>query len=170
MADVYDRPGRLPGEVSHEQASGPLDRADWPSVGDEVLYHLPTGGWVPAEVVAVAEHDGDLRLDIGDGPELHALDVKHGPHLHGWLLYRESVALLPGWCPHCGRPGVHTCTGARTTETSSSAAEGALEKFRLASTVDWPGPAVVRGEPIGWAAGYEGDTDSATQPSGGEVR
>lgn len=86
-----DRPGRLPAEVAHEVEAGPLDRIDWPTVGDEVLYHLYIGGWLPAVVLAVADHDGDLKLDIGDGPEMAALDVKHGPHPHGWLLYREST-------------------------------------------------------------------------------
>lgn len=67
-----------------------LDRADWPDVGAEVLYRWPDGNWTPASVLAVAEHDGDLKLDIGDGPEMAALDVKHGGHPHGWLLYREA--------------------------------------------------------------------------------
>jgi hypothetical protein len=67
-----------------------LDRVDWPNVGDEVLYRQHGRGWIPATVLAVAEHDGDLKLDTGQGEALAALDSKHGPHIHGWLLYGET--------------------------------------------------------------------------------
>lgn len=92
MAD-FDRAGRLPSEIAHEIAAGTLDRIDWPTVGDEVLYRCPVGGWVPATVLAVAERDGDLKLDTSEGPEMAALDVKHGPHPHGWLLYHEAPSI-----------------------------------------------------------------------------
>lgn len=89
-SDTYDPRGRTLDEVRHQIEVGPLDRADWPTVGDEVLYHHPDGRWLPATVLDVAKHDGDLCLDYGDGPDLAAMDVKHGPHPHGWLLYREA--------------------------------------------------------------------------------
>ena len=83
-------PGRLAEESAHEEAVGPLDRADWPGPGDEVLYRLPiTGQWVPAIVVEVAEHDGDLELTRPDW-EANSVDAKHGSHRHGWLLYGEK--------------------------------------------------------------------------------
>lgn len=134
---AFDRPGRLPEEVAHELARGPLDRSDWPTVGDEVLYRRgDTGRWVPAVVLQVAEHDGDLKLDTGEGPELAALDVKHGPHRHGWMLYDEPwcVRLDPGRCRlpdvtccgrrtaacrFCGGKGIHTCKRPSTARTDS---------------------------------------------------
>lgn len=90
--DLYDPRGRTLDEVRHKIEVGPLDRADWPSVGDEVLYHHPRDGWKSAIVLDVAAHDGDLCLDYGDGPDLAALDVKHGPHRHGWLHYGEAAS------------------------------------------------------------------------------
>lgn len=87
-----ERAGRMPDEITHEEAAGPLDRADWPRVGDEVLYRHPQTGWQPATVLAVAQHDGDLMLDTGQGPELAALDCKHGTGGNCWLLYREQAA------------------------------------------------------------------------------
>lgn len=66
-----------------------LDRVDWPEVGDEVLYHQYGRGWIPATVLAVAHHDGDLKLDTGHGEALAALDSKHGTEVSGWLLYEE---------------------------------------------------------------------------------
>lgn len=71
---------------------GPLDRADWPRPGDEVLYRMPTpngGRWIAATVLHVADHDGDLCLALPSG--IDALDAKHGDHEHGWLLYREAA-------------------------------------------------------------------------------
>ncbi|NUS54719.1 MAG: hypothetical protein HOV66_07635 [Streptomycetaceae bacterium] len=67
----------------------PLDRADWPKVGDEVLYHRGRGGWTAATVLEVAPHDGDLRLDVGDGVDV--LDAKHGTGPHRWVLYAEHA-------------------------------------------------------------------------------
>lgn len=68
----------------------PLDRTDWPNVGDEVLYHRGDNtGWTAATVLAIAQHDGDLRLDVGDGVDV--LDAKHGPGPHRWLLYSEHA-------------------------------------------------------------------------------
>lgn len=67
-----------------------LDRADWPTVGDEVLYHSYSRGWIPATVLDVAAHDGDLKLDTGEGEALAALDSKHGGQTCGWLLYGEK--------------------------------------------------------------------------------
>ena len=67
----------------------PLERDRWPQVGDEVLYHRPDGRWVPATVLAVAQHDGDLNLDVGG--EAPAVDVKHRPDPYGWLLYDEHA-------------------------------------------------------------------------------
>jgi hypothetical protein len=68
----------------------PLDRDRWPRVGEEVLYHRGDDSrWTPATVVKVAEHDGDLDLDLGDG--IPALDVKHRPLPHGWLHYDEAA-------------------------------------------------------------------------------
>lgn len=79
-----------------DHAPIPLDRTEWPAVGDEVLYHRGDGtGWCPAVVLEVAEHDGDLKLDTGQGAAVAALDVKHGPHRHGWLHYAEAAALEP---------------------------------------------------------------------------
>ena len=67
-----------------------LDRIDWPSVGDEVLYHQYGRGWIPATVLEIANHDGDLMLDTGQGLALAALDAKHGSDVHNWLLYGET--------------------------------------------------------------------------------
>jgi hypothetical protein len=93
---MTDRAGRCPDEVSYEKQVGPLDRTDWPQVGDEVLYrHHRTGYWQPAVVVAVAEHDGDLELDYGRGPNLSVLDSKHGTGRACWLLYREAERVVP---------------------------------------------------------------------------
>lgn len=90
----YDRPGRAPAEIDHEFAHGPLDRADWPRVGDTVIYlHPVTQDWIPAVVLAVAEHDGDLKLDVGEGEGMEAVDSKHGAGPHCWLLPAEAAAL-----------------------------------------------------------------------------
>lgn len=67
-----------------------LDRPDWPKVGDEVLYRSYERGWIPATVLKVANHDGDLNLDTGQGAALAALDSKHGDGIHNWLLYGET--------------------------------------------------------------------------------
>lgn len=63
-------------------------------IGAEVLYHSASlRKWIPAVVLSIAAHDGDLMLDIGKGPEVAALDVKHGPGPHQWLHYREAAAM-----------------------------------------------------------------------------
>lgn len=74
-----------------------LDIVDWPRVGDEVLYREgATGRWVAAIVLSVASHDGDLNLDTGHGPDLAALDVKHGTEPHQWLGYEDAATLNRG--------------------------------------------------------------------------
>lgn len=73
-----------------ERTPSTLDRVDWPVVGDEVLYNQSGRGWMPAVVLRIAEHDGDLMLDTGEGPALAALDSKHGTGAHDWLLYGET--------------------------------------------------------------------------------
>ena len=90
MVSELDPGTRTPEEMAHQWKVGPLDRADWPTVGDEVLYHHPEGGWVAATVVEVADHDGDLCLSLPDD-DVDAYDAKHGPHRHGWLLYGEAA-------------------------------------------------------------------------------
>jgi hypothetical protein len=72
-----------------ERKPSTLDRIDWPEVGDEVLYHQSHRGWMPATVLDVAQHDGDLKLDTGLGESCAALDSKHGIEVHDWLLYEE---------------------------------------------------------------------------------
>jgi len=87
---MRDRPGRSADEVTREERDGPLDRSRWPRTGDEVLYRSgATGRWQPATVLSVADHDGDLMLDTGQGPQLAALDCKHGTGRNCWLLYGE---------------------------------------------------------------------------------
>lgn len=51
------------------------------SVGSPVLYHQADGSTVLGVVTAIAEHDGDCDIDLGD-PAVKALDVKmgQGPH------------------------------------------------------------------------------------------
>lgn len=90
-----DYAGRMPDGVAHQMKAGRLDRADWPYQGDEVLYRDPSSGcWHAAVVLSVAEHDGDLTLDTGAGPDFAAIDSKHGTGLHCWLLYREASEAL----------------------------------------------------------------------------
>lgn len=127
-----------------------------------------------AGVIVFGTLDPDAARDLGQSA------------CAGWYGDADSFALAdptPGWWrdgfshdgrtwiedPERGAPGVMFTWAESDTGSSSSAAEEALEELRLASAVDWPGPAVVRGQPIGWVAGYEGDTDSATNPrsSGG---
>lgn len=73
-------------------ANTPLDVVDRPRVGDEVLYRRgTTGAWTAATVLAVAAHDGDLKLDTGEGEELAALDVKRGTDPHNWQPYPAAA-------------------------------------------------------------------------------
>jgi hypothetical protein len=76
-------------------------------LGDPVLYHLgDESGSVLGVVIAVAAHDGDCDIDLGD--DAPALDVKmgQGPHTY------EPLDFSPDWtivyCPSCRRRNVST--------------------------------------------------------------
>lgn len=92
----HDRRGRMPAEIDYELAHGTLDRVDWPCVGDTVIYlHPVSQDWIPAVVVAVAEYDGDLKIDVGEGEGMEAVDSKHGTGPHCWLLPAEAALTAP---------------------------------------------------------------------------
>jgi hypothetical protein len=63
------------------------------NVGEPVLYHPGDGGdTVLGVVVAVAEHDGDVDLDLGENVP-RALDVKMGQGRHTF----EPLDFTPDW-------------------------------------------------------------------------
>lgn len=85
------------------------------NVGDPVIYHRGKDGVSVFGVVkAIAAHDGDCDIDLGDQPA--ALDVKmgQGPHTYEPLDFTPdwSIVYCPNdqhrWpsffeaCPHCG--------------------------------------------------------------------
>lgn len=70
-------------------------------IGDPVLYHRGADGTtVFGTVAAVADHDGDCDIDLGD--EMKALDVKMGQGPHTF----EPLDFTPDWtivyCPNDG--------------------------------------------------------------------
>lgn len=100
------------------------------NVGDPVIYHRGRDGLSLFGVVkAVASHDGDCDIDLGDEPA--ALDVKMGQGPHTF----EPLDFTPGWtivhCPYCGHRNPSYFDTCLTCEQLSSSDELAAD--RLAS-------------------------------------
>lgn len=60
-----------------------LDHADWPTVGEEVLYRVAPKEWKAAIVLAVRPDDS---LELSQV----ALPSRHGFHIGGWVTYQQA--------------------------------------------------------------------------------